>query len=45
MVTLVETFYSTGVKLTTSAMAEIETQIHRLPNLRKWFVEIFAKPA
>ncbi|BDI15086.1 hypothetical protein ANSO36C_33830 [Nostoc cf. commune SO-36] len=44
VVTLVETVYSTGVKLTTSAMAEIETQIHRLPNLRKWFVEIFAKP-
>ena len=28
-----------------SAMEEIETQIHRLPNLKKWFVEIFAKPA
>jgi len=26
-------------------MEEIETQIHRLPNLKKWFVEIFAKPA
>jgi len=25
-------------------MAEIETQINRLPNLQKWFVEIFAKP-
>ncbi|MHC5610015.1 MAG: ISAzo13-like element transposase-related protein [Nostoc sp.] len=45
VVTLVETVYCTGVKLTTSAMAEIETQIHRLPNLKKWFVEIFAKPA
>jgi len=21
-------------------MAELETQIHRLPNLKKWFVEI-----
>jgi hypothetical protein len=25
-------------------MAELETQIHRLPNLKKWFVEIFTKP-
>ncbi|MDD1417651.1 hypothetical protein MEO40_00555 [Dolichospermum sp. ST_sed1] len=45
VVTLVETVYSTGVKLTTSAMAEIETQIHCLLNLKKWFVEIFAKSA
>ena len=45
VVTLVEKVYSTGVKLTTSAMEEIETQINRLPNLKKWFVEIFAKPA
>ena len=45
VVTLVEKVYSTGVKLTTSAMEELETQIHRLPNLKKWFVEIFAKPA
>jgi hypothetical protein len=44
VVTLVEKVYSTGVQLTTSAMAEIETQIHRLPNLKKWFVEILAKP-
>jgi Rhodopirellula transposase DDE domain len=45
VVTLVEKVYSTGVKLTTSAMEELETQIHHLPNLKKWFVEIFAKPA
>ncbi|WP_085930372.1 ISAzo13 family transposase [Anabaena cylindrica] len=45
VVTLVEKVYSTGIKLTISAMAEIETQIHRLPNLKKWFVEIFTKPA
>lgn len=44
VVTLVETIYSTGVKLNKLAMAEIETQINRLPNLHKWFVEIFAKP-
>ena len=25
-------------------MAELETQIHRFPNLKKWFVEIFTKP-
>jgi transposase len=45
VVTLVEKVYSTGVKLTTSAMEELETQIHRLPNLKKWFVEIFATSA
>jgi hypothetical protein len=45
VVTLVEKVYSTGVKLTTSAMEELETQIRRLPDLKKWFVEIFAKPA
>jgi len=45
VVTLVEKISSTGVKLTTSAMEELETQIRRLPNLKKWFVEIFAKPA
>lgn len=44
VVTLVETIYSTGVKINKLAMAEIETQINRLPNLHKWFVEIFAKP-
>jgi hypothetical protein len=44
-VTLVEQVYSRGVKLTTEAMAEVEKQIHRLPNLKKWVVEIFAKPA
>lgn len=43
VVTLVETIYSTGVKVNKLAMAEIETQINRLPNLHKWFVEIFAK--
>lgn len=44
-VTLVEKKYFTGVKLTQKAMAEVEKQIHRLPNLKKWFVEIFAKSA
>lgn len=45
VVTLVEKVYFTGVKLIPSAMAEVEKQIHRLPNLKKWFVEIFAKSA
>lgn len=44
VVILVETIYSTGVTINKLAMAEIETQINRLPNLPKWFVEIFAKP-
>lgn len=44
VVTLVEKVYFTGVKLTNEAMAKVEKQIHRLPNLKKWFVEIFAKP-
>ena len=42
VVTLVEHIYSTGLKINKLAMAEIETQINRLPNLHKWFVEIFA---
>ncbi|MEH2047995.1 MAG: hypothetical protein V7L12_32955, partial [Nostoc sp.] len=37
--------YSTGVKLTAEAMEKVESHIHRLPNLKKWFVEIFAKSA
>ena len=44
VVTLVKTVYSTGVKLTPKAMKELEQHITRLPNLKKWFVEIFAKP-
>ncbi|MGL4883380.1 MAG: ISAzo13 family transposase [Waterburya sp.] len=45
VVTLVEKAYSTGVTLTAEAMEKVEAQIHRLPNLKKWFVEIFAKSA
>ena len=44
VVTLVEKTYHNGVKLTDLAMAEVENQIQRLPNLKKWFVEIFGKP-
>jgi len=40
MVELVTTTYQTGVKLTKDAMALIEAQITRLPDLGKWFVDI-----
>ncbi len=40
IVALVTTVYKTGVRLTKAAMAEIETQITRLPGLGKWFVDI-----
>lgn len=45
VVTLVETVYSTGVKLTNQAMEEVEKHLQRLPNLKKWFVEISSKSA
>ena len=45
VVTLIERVYHTGAKLTESAMAEVEKQIQRLPNLKKWFVEIFGNSA
>ena len=40
VVELVTTIYQTGVKLTKDAMALIEAQITRLPDLGKWFVDI-----
>jgi len=40
VVKLVTTIYETGVRLTQAAMADLETQIKRLPALEKWFVEI-----
>ena len=40
VVELVTTTYQTGVKLTKDAMALIEAQITRLPDLGKWFVDI-----
>lgn len=43
VVTLVQKVYHTGVKLTKQAMAEVETHLQRLPNLKKWFVEILGK--
>jgi transposase len=40
LVELVTTTYATGVKLTKEAMAVLETQVERLPELEKWFVDI-----
>lgn len=40
-VKLIQTHYSTGVRLTKQEMKEIESQILRLPNLPNWFVDIF----
>ena len=40
-VELVTKTYKTGVKLTKTEMKEIESQIHRLPGLGKWFVDIY----
>jgi len=45
VVTLIDKVDHTGVKLTKVAMAEVEQQIQRLPNLKKWFVEIFSSSA
>jgi hypothetical protein len=45
VVTLIDKVDRTGVKLTKVAMAEVEQQIQRLPNLKKWFVEIFSSSA
>lgn len=39
-VELVTTVYKTGVKLTKEAMAVVESQVERLPELEKWFVDI-----
>jgi transposase len=40
LVELVTTSYKTGVKLSKEAMAALETQVERLPELEKWFVDI-----
>ncbi len=40
IVDLVTTIYKTGVKLTNEAMGALETQVARLPQLEKWFVDI-----
>jgi Rhodopirellula transposase DDE domain len=40
-VELVTKTYQTGIKLTKTEMEEIENQIQRLPELGKWFVDIY----
>ena len=40
VVKVVTTIYKTGVRLSQAAMADLETQIKRLPTLEKWSVEI-----
>jgi transposase len=40
LVALVTTTYQTGVTLTKEAMETVETQIRRLPDLGKWFIDI-----
>ena len=39
-VVLIETPYSKGVRVGPKEMAELESQVVRLPSLEKWFVEI-----
>ena len=43
-VSLVPTEYATGVRLTQTAMKELETRLQRLANLGKWFVDIVPVP-
>ncbi len=45
LVELVTTTYKTGIKLTKEAMAVVETQVERLPELEKWFVDIIPPKA
>jgi hypothetical protein len=40
IVKVVTTVYQTGVRLTQTAMQELEQRVQRLPNLGKWFVDI-----
>ena len=42
IVDLITTTYTTGVKRTKEAMATLESQVTRLPQLEKWFVDIVA---
>jgi transposase len=44
VVELVTTPYATGVRLTKDAMEALESQITRLPDLEKWFVDIIPAP-
>src|SRR4051794_11183142 len=45
VVALVTTLYQSGVKLTKDAMALVEAQLTRLPDLEKWFVDIAPTPS
>ncbi len=46
LVKLVATTYQTGIKLTKEAMKVVETQLERVPSLKKWFVDIkYSLPA
>jgi transposase len=40
VVSVVETTYATGVRLTPGEMVALEAQVIRLPSLEKWFVKI-----
>ena len=44
-VQLIHNVYETGVKLTNREMNFYETLMERLPNLKKWFVDIAPTPA
>ena len=41
IVKLVTEIYETGIKLTKKEMENVENQINRLPELGKWFIDIF----
>ena len=43
VVSMVETTYATGVKLTPGEMVALEAEVIRLPSLEKWFVKIPCK--
>jgi hypothetical protein len=45
VVVRVTTPYRTGVTLTQEAMARMEAQLARLPDLGKWFVDIVHPPS
>jgi len=44
VVQLVTTIYTTGVRLAKDAMAAVEAQVERRPDLPKWFVDVPAPP-
>ena len=44
VVRVVETIYAKGVRLKPEEMKALESEVVRLPSLKKWFVEIPGKP-